>query len=134
VAYVDELEIMGRTVRMQRTPDNFLETLEMDLPGLVTVTTGRHAPRYVPLGGLQAAFAKADIVSLDAAAIGLDPERIGAKGSATKILNVFSPTEGKENIVLTGAPKGIVEQLFDRFDDRIGSAIGQDLKTGKSSK
>ncbi len=133
VTYVDELEIRDRTVRMQRIADYFLETLEMDLPGLVTVMAGRHAPRYVPLGGLQAAFAEADIVSLDAAAIGIDPERIGAKGSATKILNVFSPTEGKENIVLTGAPKRIVEQLFERFDDRIGSALGRDLKTDKRS-
>jgi electron transfer flavoprotein beta subunit len=134
VAYVDELEIAGRTVRMQRVSDNFLEKLEMNLPGLVTVTAGRHAPRYVPLGGLQAAFAKADVVSLDATAIGLDPERIGVKGSATRILNVFSPTEGKENIVLTGAPKRIAEQLFERFDDRIGGAIGRDLKKDKGSK
>jgi electron transfer flavoprotein beta subunit len=129
VAYVAELEISGRAVRMQRFTDNFLETLEMDLPGLVTVTTGQYAPRHVPLGGLQAAFDGADIVSLDAAAIGLDPERIGAKGSATKIRNIFSPTAGKKNIVLTGAPKRIVEQLFERFDDKIGGAIGKDLKT-----
>jgi electron transfer flavoprotein beta subunit len=83
VAYVNELEVSGRTVRMQRFTDNFLETLEMDLPGLVTVTTERYAPRHVPLGGLQAAFTDAEIVSLDAAAVGLDPERIGVKGSAT---------------------------------------------------
>lgn len=129
VAYVDEIEVRGHTVRMQRLCDNFLETLEMDLPGLVTVTAGRNCPRHVPLGGLQAAFAAADIVCLDAAAVGLDPERIGLKGSATKILNVYSPTEGKKNIVLTGAPKRIVEQLFERFDDKIGGAIGKDLKT-----
>ena len=44
VAYVDEIELSGRTVRMQRLADNFLETLEMDLPGLVTVTTGVYSP------------------------------------------------------------------------------------------
>ena len=131
VAYVDGLEMAGRKVRMQRFSDNFLETLEMDLPGLVTVTTRRYAPRHVPLGGLQAAFAEADIVSLDAAAVGLDPEWIGAKGSATKILNVYSPMAGKKNVVLTGAPKRIVEQLFERFDDKIGGAIGKDLKMDK---
>jgi len=129
VAYVDELVISNRTVRMQRLTDNFLETLEMELPGLVTVATGRFATRYVPMGGLQTAFNGADIVSLDAAALGLDPERLGSKGSATKILNVYSPTAGKKNIVLTGAPKRIVEQIFDRFDAKIGGAIGKDLKT-----
>ena len=131
VAYVDEIEVIGRVVRMQRQADNFLETLEMDLPGLVTVTTGVHASRYVPLGGLQAAFAEARIATLDAAALGLDPDRIGARGSATRILNVYSPTAEKKNIVLTGTPKRIVEQLFERFDDRIGGAISRDLKSDK---
>ncbi|MBU0651302.1 MAG: electron transfer flavoprotein subunit beta/FixA family protein [Proteobacteria bacterium] len=134
VAYVDEIELSRGAVRMRRISDHFLETLEMDLPGIVTVTTGHYAPRHVPLGGLQAAFTGAQIDSLDAEAVGLDPERIGARGSATKIRNVFSPTAGKKNIVLTGAPKRIVEQLFDLFDDKIGGAIGKDLKTDKNSK
>ena len=131
VAYVDEIEVTGRMARMRRIADSFLETLEMDLPGLITVTTGVHATRYVPLGGIQAAFAAADIKAYDAASLGLDPERIGAKGSATRILNVYSPATRKDNIVLTGTPRGIVEQLFDGFEDRIGGAIGRDLGADK---
>lgn len=131
VAYVDDIEVSRCTVQMRRNSDNFLETLEMDLPGLITVTAGVYAPRYVPLGGLQDAFATADIVSYDAAALGLDPERTGAKGSATKILNVYSPAAKKKNILLTGTPKSVVEQLFEQFDDKIGGAIGKDLKSSK---
>lgn len=131
VACVDEIEVAGRTARMRRIADGFLETLEMDLPGLITVTTGVHATRYVPLGGIQAAFAAADIKTYDAASLGLDPERIGAKGSATRILNVYSPATRKDNIVLTGTPRGIVEQLFERFEDRIGGAIRRDLRADK---
>jgi electron transfer flavoprotein beta subunit len=131
VAYVEEIEVAGRTATMRRIADNFLETLEMDLPGLITLTTGVHAPRYVPLGGLQAAFTAADITTYDAAALALDPERIGAKGSATKILNVYTPTARKDNIVLTGTPKGIVTQLFERFEDKIGGAIRKDLRSDK---
>jgi electron transfer flavoprotein beta subunit len=134
VAYVDEIAVFGRTVRVQRLADNFLETLEMDLPALVTVTTGGYSPRYVPLGGLQAAFSRAEIETLDAEALGLDEEMIGVKASATKILNVTSPTAGKKNIVLTGTPKRIVEQLFELFDDKIGGAIGKDLKTDKKKR
>jgi electron transfer flavoprotein beta subunit len=131
VAYVDEIAVSGRMVRMQRISDNFLETLEMSLPGLITVSTGVHAPLYVPLGGLQAAFSAARIDTFDAEALGLDLGRLGAKGSATRILNVTSPTAGKKNIVLTGTPKRIVEQLIERFDDKIGGAIGKDLKVDK---
>lgn len=134
VGYVDQIDVSGRTVRMQRLSDNFLETLEMDLPGLMTVTNGAFIPRHVPMGGLQAAFDIADIVTLDAASIGLDPEKIGVKGSATKILSVTSPLAGKKNVILTGTPKRIVEQLFERFDDKIGGAIGRDLKADKKKR
>ncbi len=44
-----------------------------------------------------------------------------------------SATAAKKNLVLTGVPKRIVEQLFERFDDKLGGAIGKDLKTGKRS-
>ncbi len=130
-AYVDEITVTGRTATLRRIADNFLETLEMPLPGLISVTTGSYAPRHVPMGGLQAAFSAARIETFDAKALGLEAERIGATGSATRILNVFSPTAKKENCILTGTPKRIVEQLFDEFDDKIGGAISQDLKSGK---
>jgi electron transfer flavoprotein beta subunit len=133
VAYVDEIELAGRTARMRRLADNFLETLEMDLPGLITVTGGVYTPRYVPLDGLKAAFDTGDISKLDTAALGLDPERVGARGSATRILNVYSPTAGKKNLVLSGAPKKIAEQLFRQYDDKIGAAIGKDLKADKKA-
>ena len=133
VAYVDEIELIGRAVRMQRLSDNFLETLEMDLPGLVTVTAGVYAPRYLPLGGLKEAFATAELITLGAAGLGLAPDKLGAKGSATRILNVYSPTAGKKNAVLNGAPKKLVEQLFKQYDDKIGAAIGKDLKADKKA-
>ena len=130
-AYVDEIVVAGRTATLRRIADNFLETLEMPLPGLIAVTTGSYTPRHVPLGGLQAAFSAARIETFDAKALGLDAGKIGATGSATRILNVYSPTAKKENCVLTGTPKRIVEQLFDEFDDKIGGAISQDLKSSK---
>jgi len=131
VGYVDKIAVTGRTVRVQRLSDDFLETLEMSLPGLITVTTEGTLPRYVPLGGLQTAFSQAEIETFDAEKLGLDPVRIGMKASATKILSVTSPTAGKKNIVLTGTPRRIVEQLIERFDDKIGGAIGKDLKADK---
>ncbi len=132
VAGADGIEAFGRTVRMQRSSDNFIEIMEMDLPCLITVTEGEFAPRYVPLGGIQAAFEDGEILTLTAADLGCDPEKIGVKGSATRIMSVTSPTAVKKNLVLTGAPKRIVEQLFARFEDKIGGAIGRDLKAEKT--
>ncbi|MFA4915580.1 MAG: electron transfer flavoprotein subunit beta/FixA family protein [Syntrophales bacterium] len=129
VANAHDLKLSGKTLRVKRLSDNFLETLEMDLPGLVTITTQEFLPRYVPMQGIQKAFDEANIISLNAYELGLDAEKIGTKGSPTRILNVYPPTAKKTNIILRGSPEKIVEELFYRFDDKIGGAIGKDLKT-----
>jgi electron transfer flavoprotein beta subunit len=132
VAYVNDLVISGNRARVHRVADGFFETMEMELPGLVTLNTSGEVPRYVSMIGFQAAFAESDILTLDAAFLGLNQEWIGANGSPTKIRNVYSPTGGRGNIVLSGSTKKIMDQLFLLFDDRIGGVIGKDLKTDKS--
>jgi len=127
VANVEHLEVRGRTLIMRRLADNFLETLEMDLPGLVTVTTKHYLPRYASLGGLNDAFQSSQVRTLTAAELDLDPGKIGLSGSATRIRAVYTPQDAKENVVLQGAVKDIVEELFNRFGDRIAGAMGKDL-------
>ncbi len=128
VTFVDHMELNGKTLRMKRTSDDFLETLEMDLPGLITVTTQQYQPRYVALSGLQEAFCQVDMIRLSADDLGLDPELTGIKGSPTKILDVYSPMENKNNTILEGSAGKIAKQLFEKFEDKIGAAIGKDLK------
>lgn len=128
-AYVESLELDGRTVRAQRISDDFLEEIEMELPGLATVSTIGYLPRYASMAGLEDAFSDADISSLNADDLGLDHKTIGMKASPTKILDVYSPTADKKNIVMKGAVKKIVDDLLDQFGDRIGGAMGKDLKT-----
>ena len=129
VAYVEQLDIENRTVRVRRLSDDFIETLEMQLPALVTVTTRANTPRYAHLEGLETAFDQPDIKILGAGDLGLDPEKIGVKGSPTKIINVYSPTAEKKNMLLKGTAKNIVDEIFEKFGDRISGAIGKDLKT-----
>lgn len=129
VAYVEDLAYSGGVLRMKRVSDDFLETLEMNLPGLVTVTTGAYAPRYLTMAGLETAFSRADITVHDAESLGLAAAGLGMGASPTRILDVYSPTTGKDNLVLKGAPKRIIEELMDRFEDRIIGAMGKDLKT-----
>ena len=55
-AYVEKFEIKDRKVHMQRVSDNFLEIMEMKLPGLVTIMTRAFVPRYPSLEGLAEAY------------------------------------------------------------------------------
>lgn len=128
VTYINSIEISDRKAVMERLSDDFVETLEMELPGLITVTTQNFAPRYVPLTGLQNAFTEQKIIVRNAKDLDLDLEMIGSKGSPTKIQKIYSPTADKENIVLKGSARKVVDDLFKNFEDRIGGAIGEDIK------
>jgi electron transfer flavoprotein beta subunit len=127
-AYVENFEITGRKVRMQRVSDNFLEIMEMNLPGLITIMTRSYAPRYPALEGLADVFDHPRINVLGADDIGLDKNKIGRNGSPTRIINVYSPTAEKKNVVLTGSPKKVVTTIFDRYGEKISGAMGNDLK------
>lgn len=129
VAYVEQIEISGQRVRMQRESDDFLETLEMDMPGLITVTTTCFAPRFAPMSGLQDAFEAGDVALRNLNHLGLEAGTVGMNASPTRILDVYSPTARKKNIVLKGAPKKSAETLFDQFGDKLSGAMAKDLKT-----
>jgi len=129
VAYVEHLELINRSIQIQRTSDNHLETLEMDLPALITLSTSHYCPRYTSLEGLQLAFENADISIFNGDDLGIDPKQIGVKGSPTRIVKVYSPMTKKKNVVLTGSTKKILDQLYDQFGDRISGIIGKDLQT-----
>jgi electron transfer flavoprotein beta subunit len=127
-AYVEQFEVKGRKVRMQRVSDNFLEIMEMKLPGLVTIMPRSYAPRYPSMGGLDEAFGRPRIKVLKAADIGLDLNRIGRNGSPTRIINVYSPTAAKKNVILKGTAKKVVDEIFERYGEKISRAMGKDLK------
>jgi electron transfer flavoprotein beta subunit len=129
VAYVEKIRISGRRVRIQRESDDFLETLEMDMPGLITVTTTCYLPRYAPMSGLQDAFDTGEIICRNLDDLGLDSRAVGMSASPTRILDVYSPTARKRNLVLKGTAKKSAENLFDQFGDKLSGAMAKDLKT-----
>ncbi|MCG8615603.1 MAG: electron transfer flavoprotein subunit beta/FixA family protein [Desulfobacterales bacterium] len=130
IGWASDIRLSGRVVTVSRHVDDFMETLEMDLPGLVTVDQGAFSPAYATLGGVQDAFDAADAVHiLDAAALDLDEGFNALKDSPTRIIDVYSPTTEKENRVLKGAAKTVVDQLFTEYGKVISSAMGKDLKT-----
>ncbi|ETR69457.1 MAG: electron transfer flavoprotein beta subunit [Candidatus Magnetoglobus multicellularis str. Araruama] len=129
VAYVDQLTMKRSYISISRKSDAFVETLEMDLPGLVTVSNASLLPRYVPLKGLQNAFQSPCVEHVTVEDIGLSPDFSGANLSPTKIVNVYSPNTKKNNVVLQGSPRYVVDQLFEKFGDKISSVLEKDIKT-----
>ena len=129
IGYIKHIKLKDRTVEVERHVDDFYEVLAMDLPGLVTVDYTAYTPRYLALEGVEKAFEDPDITIVNAQRLGLDEDFNALKESPTRIVDVYSPAVRKENTMLTGAVKKIVNQLFDEFGKTISSAMAKDLKT-----
>lgn len=130
-AYVEKLEISGRTLRVRRLVDNFRETLEMEFPALVTVSMENYKPRYTGLAGLEKAFKENDVTVLDAKALGLNASSIKDKGSRTKVRRVFLRKAQKGNVLLQGAASTVVTEFLDKYQRKIGTVIGKSIEEKK---
>lgn len=129
ITYADSIEIIDNTAEVHRHVDDFFEVLQMNLPGLISVDLTAFIPRHLPLVGVEHAFKNPDIRTISAGQIGLHDSFNALKDSPTRIIEVYSPTAQKDNRVLKGAVKKIVDQLFDDYGKVIGGAMGKDLQT-----
>jgi electron transfer flavoprotein beta subunit len=127
-AYIENMEIHGRTLRVRRLVDNFRETLEMEFPALITVGMANYHPRYAGLAGLEKACSEDRITVYDAKALDIDPATMEAFGSCTKVRRVFLRKTQKENVFLHGAAAIITNEFLLKYEDKISSVIGKDIK------
>jgi electron transfer flavoprotein beta subunit len=130
-AYVEKLEISGRTLRVRRMVDNFRETLEMEFPALVTISMENYNPRYSGLAGLKDAFDEKDVLVLDGRTLGLSVSSIKTKGSRTKVRRVFLRKAQKGNVLLQGAASNVVNEFLDKYQRKIGTVIGKSIEEKK---
>ena len=130
-AYVEKLEIYGRTLRVRRLVDNFRETLEMEFPALVTVSMENYRPRYTELMGLENAFGGNGVIVLGAAALGINASLFKNKGSRTKVRKVFLRKAQKENVILQGTPSSVVTEFLNKYQRKISTAISKSIEEKK---
>jgi electron transfer flavoprotein beta subunit len=132
-AYVEKLEINGRTLRVRRLVDNFRETLEMEFPALVTVSMENYKPRYTKLAGLENSFNENSVIILDAGALGINASVMENQGSRTKVRKVFLRKAQKENVLLQGTAATVVTEFLNKYQRKISTAIGKSIEDNKQT-
>lgn len=132
-AYIEKLEIHGRTLRVRRLVDNFRETLEMEFPALVTVSMENYRPRYTKLVGLENSFNENSVIILDAAALGINASVMENQGSRTKVRKVFLRKTQKENVFFKGTAATVVTEFLNKYQRKISTAIGKSIEDNKQT-
>ena len=127
--YVQGLELNGETLTVTRKLDKGAQELELKLPALLTVLADLNKPRHPGvLNLLNACEPKAPIKVLNTADLGLTLDQVGLPGSLTQVVRTFSPKQGRETVMLEGAPKEMTKRLVEsliraKVVSRFGAAL-----------
>ncbi|MCR4441689.1 MAG: electron transfer flavoprotein subunit beta/FixA family protein [Peptococcaceae bacterium] len=116
VTYVKKITMMEhRKVVIERMLEDGYEVVETSCPLLLTTVKELNEPRYPTVGGIIDAFDKQEITLWTATDIGVDPKKIGLKGSPTRVLKTFTPPPKGKGKILQGSPKEMVFQLIQEL-------------------
>ena len=86
------------------------QTLKVQLPALITVSKDINVPRLPSIAGIRRAET-AEVRKLGASDVNADPDMIGLKGAATKVVRTFTPDFGNSAERITGNAASCAEQV-----------------------
>lgn len=111
VTYVQEFEINGDEVTVQRQLENGYELIKVKTPVLLTAVKELNKPRYMNVKGIYDAYSK-KIPVWGVNDIAVDLETIGLKASPTKVFKSFTPEPKGKGVMLEGTLKEKVNALM----------------------
>jgi len=108
-------DISCSKVTLQRLMEDGYDTVEMQLPAVISVVKEINTPRLPSLRGKRNAK-NAELKILTAKDLELDESKIGLNGSPTQVLNIFSPKHEKQVEKFDGDPDQAVDLIVKRLD------------------
>jgi len=116
LTFVAKLDVKGDVITVQREHDEGYEIVEAKLPVVVTVVKSINKPRYPSIKSKLAAN-KAVIDVLKASDLPeINTEKIGLKGSPTKVKKTFTPPRKESGIrICEDTGSGCALKLFEKL-------------------
>jgi electron transfer flavoprotein beta subunit len=105
---VDEVDLAGRSITVERLLEGGLQTVRAKLPAVLAMTKDANQPRYASLLGIRKA-AKAPVAAWGTAELGPAPP------SSTRIVSRRVPPARPAGEVFEGEPADVVEKLVEKL-------------------
>lgn len=113
ITYVRKIEeIRADFARAERMTEWGYQVIETSLPALFTVVKEINIPRLPSLRGKLRAR-KTEIPAWNAKDMDIDLDRVGLKGSPTRVMKIFTPEPKKAGQVFKGKPDEAVVKLLN---------------------
>lgn len=116
VCGVNEIQIEGDFLLVKRLSDNFLDTIRVSLPALLTVSKELYPVRYLPFGELEVAFSQGEIIQWGSDDLDLKEEEVGFNGSATQLWKLHPPPSKREGELVSGSSQILVGHLIRKLE------------------
>lgn len=127
VCGVSEIHLEETYLVVKQSSEGLLYTLRVSMPALLTVSQDLHVPHHIPLSELEKAFTEAKILRWGIEEMGLSPEEVGLKGSATRVWKLYKPPPKRKGLVMSGSAQEMVQLLVGKLealsilDEEVGS-------------
>lgn len=119
VLRIDDVDLKGRKIRVERMLETGREVVEASLPVLLTTVKEANEVRYASLPNLVKAI-RHEVKVWNKNSFPLDPSQCGLKGSPTQVKKIFAPPvrEIKVEIIPDGekAPEQAAALLAEKLD------------------
>lgn len=113
---IEELDLVGKRIRVRRKLEGRHEIVEAPLPAMLTVVREINHPRY-PTVPMRLTSSDAPVQVWNNEVLKLDVNTIGLKGSPTWVSRIFSPERDQGEIIGDGLndPEGTASLLIDKL-------------------
>lgn len=108
------IDVTEEAVVCERNTDSGKETVKITLPAVITAAKSLVVPRMPSVAGIRRSCQE-DVLLLDAAALGADPDRIGLDGSPTQVIRTFPQEEKGAAVKIEGSMEEIASAVTDLF-------------------
>lgn len=110
VTYVQDVQVEGDEITVQRQLENGYEVIKVQKPVLLTAIKELNNPRYMSIKGIYEAYKK-DVTVWSLNDLDVEKHEVGLDASPTKVFRSFTPEPKGKGVMLKGSTKEMAEKL-----------------------
>ncbi|MDK2867627.1 MAG: electron transfer flavoprotein beta subunit [Clostridiales bacterium] len=118
ISYVSKFDHKGDHAIVKRTFEDGFQTIKVKYPCLITALAELNEARYMSVAGVVDANRSLEIETWSFSDIDAAPEKMGLKGSPTKVKKSFTKGVKQAGKVIEGTPKEVATALVDKLQEK----------------
>ena len=118
VSYAEDIKVEGDTVIVKRQYEDRYHVVKVKMPCLITALSELNQPRYMTPGGIFDAYREKKVTVWTVNDIEVDRDRIGLKGSPTRVFKSFPKSLKAAGTVVQLDPEDWAEYMLEKLREK----------------